>query len=74
MKTLFKHLLTHLQNSTTPTRSTFHRESLKTLKINMSLSLEGIGAVLKSENEFTQIVRLVPAGPADKTGLLESNR
>lgn len=40
-------------------------------QINMSLSLEGIGAVLQSENEFTKIVRLVPAGPAEKTGQLK---
>ncbi|WP_027859624.1 carboxy terminal-processing peptidase [Marinobacterium jannaschii] len=40
-------------------------------KINMSLSLEGIGAVLQAENEYTKIVRLVPAGPADKTGQLK---
>ena len=39
--------------------------------INMSLSLEGIGAVLQSENEHTKIVRLVPAGPADKAGQLK---
>ncbi len=36
--------------------------------INMSLSLEGIGAVLQSEDEYTKVVRLVPAGPADKQG------
>jgi len=35
-------------------------------KIQMSLSLEGIGAVLQTENEHTKVVRLVPAGPADK--------
>jgi carboxyl-terminal processing protease len=40
-------------------------------QINMSLSLEGIGAVLQSEDEFTKIVRLVPAGPAEKTGQLK---
>lgn len=39
--------------------------------INMSLSLEGIGAVLQSENEYTKILRLVPAGPADKQGGLQ---
>ena len=33
----------------------------------MSLSLEGIGAVLTSEDEYTKIVRLVPGGPADKS-------
>ena len=39
--------------------------------INMSLSLEGIGAVLQTEDEYTKVVRLVPAGPADKQGELE---
>lgn len=39
-------------------------------QINMSLSLEGIGAVLQVEDEYTKIVRLVPAGPADKSGQL----
>ena len=50
----------------------FSPRKSENFKINMSLSLEGIGAVLKSENEFTQIVRLVPAGPADKTGQLKA--
>ncbi|MCB1673498.1 MAG: carboxy terminal-processing peptidase, partial [Pseudomonadales bacterium] len=39
--------------------------------INMSLSLEGIGAVLQAEDEYTKIVRLVPAGPAEKSKLLK---
>ncbi len=40
--------------------------------INMSLSLQGIGAVLQIEDEYTKIVRLVPAGPADKSGKLHA--
>lgn len=40
--------------------------------INMSLSLEGIGAVLQSEDEFTKVVRLVPGGPAAKQGQLKT--
>ncbi len=39
--------------------------------INMSLSLEGIGAVLQSEDEFTKVVSLVPGGPAAKQGDLK---
>src|SRR5690606_9098546 len=35
--------------------------------INMSLSLEGIGAVLQSDNEHVKVVRLVLAGPAEKS-------
>lgn len=39
--------------------------------INMSLSLEGIGALLRLEDEFTVVANLVPAGPADKGGELK---
>ena len=39
--------------------------------ISMSLSLEGIGAVLNQEDEYTKVVSLVPAGPADKAGQLQ---
>ena len=39
--------------------------------INMSLSLEGIGAVLQLEDEYTKVARLVAAGPADKQGELK---
>jgi carboxyl-terminal processing protease len=39
--------------------------------INMSLSLEGIGAVLQSEDEYTKVVRLVNGGPADKAKQLK---
>ncbi len=38
--------------------------------IQMSLSLEGIGAVLQSKFGNTTIVSLVPAGPAEKSGQL----
>jgi carboxyl-terminal processing protease len=34
-------------------------------EIRMSLSLEGIGAVLQAENEHTVIKEIVPGGPAD---------
>ena len=50
----------------------FSPRKSENFKINMSLSLEGIGAVLTTDNEFTQIVRLVPAGPAEKTGQLKA--
>ncbi|MEP0202514.1 MAG: carboxy terminal-processing peptidase [Halioglobus sp.] len=39
--------------------------------INMSLSLEGIGAVLQLEDEYTKVARIVAAGPADKQGDLQ---
>ncbi|WP_198291654.1 carboxy terminal-processing peptidase [Pseudomonas asplenii] len=42
-------------------------DSAENFDINMSLSLEGIGAVLQSDNDQVKVVRLVPSGPADKT-------
>ncbi|WP_279245251.1 carboxy terminal-processing peptidase [Candidatus Litorirhabdus singularis] len=39
--------------------------------INMSLSLEGIGAVLQLQDEYTKVTRVVAAGPADKQGELK---
>jgi len=45
----------------------FSPRSSEDFNIHMSLSLEGIGAVLQREDEFTKVVRLVPAGPADKS-------
>ncbi len=39
--------------------------------INMSLSLQGIGAVLSSDDDYTSVVRLVPAGPAAKSGKIK---
>ena len=50
----------------------FSPRTEENFNINMSLSLEGIGAVLQSEDEFTKVVRLVPAGPADKAGQLKT--
>ena len=39
----------------------------------MSLSLEGIGARLRTENDYTKVVEIIPGGPADKSGLLKPN-
>jgi carboxyl-terminal processing protease len=36
--------------------------------ISMKLSLEGIGAVLRSDNEYTVIQRTIPGGPARESG------
>ncbi|WP_404417767.1 carboxy terminal-processing peptidase [Marinospirillum sp.] len=51
-------------NYLTPRRS-------DSFNIQMKLSLEGIGAMLQSENEYTKVVSLVPGGPADRQGELE---
>lgn len=42
-------------------------------KIDMSLSLEGIGARLQVEDDFTKIVEVIPGGPADKSKQLKAD-
>ncbi|MFV8570664.1 carboxy terminal-processing peptidase [Marinobacter sp. SBS5] len=54
-----------------PHTSYFSPRTSENFNINMSLSLEGIGAVLQSDNEYTKVVRLVPGGPASKQGQLQ---
>ncbi|MCC5856882.1 MAG: carboxy terminal-processing peptidase [Ectothiorhodospiraceae bacterium] len=39
--------------------------------IQMKLSLEGIGAVLRTQRDFTEVVELIPGGPASKSGELQ---
>lgn len=54
-----------------PHSSFFSRDVLEDFQIQMSLSLEGIGATLSSENGFTVVEQLVPGGAAFKSGLVE---
>ena len=42
-------------------------------KQNMSLSLEGIGARLQTDNDYTKIFEIVPGGPAERSGKLHPN-
>jgi carboxyl-terminal processing protease len=54
-----------------PHTSYLSPKELEDLQIHMKLSLEGIGAVLRSDTGFTVIEELIPGGGAEKTGLLK---
>ncbi len=54
-----------------PHTNYFSPRTSENFNISMSLSLEGIGAVLQSEDEHTKVVRLVHGGPAFKQGELK---
>ncbi len=54
-----------------PHTNYFSPRMLEDFNIRMSLSLEGIGAMLQAEDEYTKVMRLIPAGPADKQGQLK---
>jgi carboxyl-terminal processing protease len=53
-----------------PHTSYMSPEVSENFDISMRLSLEGIGAVLRNKNEFTEIVRTIPGGPADESAQL----
>ncbi len=56
-----------------PHTSYFSPKTSDNFFINMSQSLEGIGAQLRSENDYTTVVRIIPGGPAAKSGLLQED-
>ena len=54
-----------------PHTNYFSPRRAENFDINMSLSFEGIGAMLQVEDEYAKVTRLIPAGPADKQGALK---
>lgn len=54
-----------------PHTAYFSPRTTENFQINMSLSLEGIGAELTIEDEYTEVVRIIPGGPADSQGILK---
>ena len=69
----FQSFMNAYTESCDPHTEYFSPRNSENFNINMSLQLEGIGAVLQSEDEYTKVVRLVPAGPADKSRQLKPN-
>ncbi len=47
--------------------------SSENFEIRMSLSLEGIGALLRTDDEHTVVERIIPGGPADLSELLKAS-
>jgi carboxyl-terminal processing protease len=56
-----------------PHTNYFSPRTSESFSIRMSLSLEGIGAVLQSEDGYTEVIRIVTGGPADKQGELKAS-
>lgn len=50
----------------------FSPQTAENFDINMSLSLEGIGAVLQAEDEYVKVVSVVTGGPAEKAAQLKA--
>lgn len=56
-----------------PHTNYFSPRAADLFKQNMSLSLEGIGARLQTENDYTKVAEIIPGGPADKSKQLLPN-
>ncbi len=56
-----------------PHTSYFSPRTTENFQINMSLSLEGIGAELRTVDEYTKVARVIPGGPADMQGILKAS-
>ncbi len=68
----FRIYINALAESYDPHTQYFSPRVSENFDIQMSLSLEGIGAMLQSEDGYTKVKRLVPAGPAEKDGQLKA--
>jgi carboxyl-terminal processing protease len=68
---VFSIFMNSLATSYDPHTSYFSPRSSENFNINMSLSLEGIGAMLTTDNEHTKVVRIITAGPADRSKQLK---
>ncbi|MCS3902502.1 carboxyl-terminal processing protease [Methylohalomonas lacus] len=55
-----------------PHTAYFSPRTSENFDISMRLSLEGIGAVLSGETDYTEVQRIVTGGPADMSGELEA--
>lgn len=69
---LFQTIVNAYASAIEPHTSYLSPRSSEQFDINMSLSLSGIGAVLRTDEEHTKIVSVVPGGPADLTGKLSA--
>jgi len=65
---IFSISMNNLTSYFDPHSSYFSPKSAEDFAMTMSLKLEGIGALLTTEDDYPTIVSIVPGGPADKTG------
>ncbi len=64
---VFRQFMNVATSTIEPHTAYFSPRVAENFNIEMSLSLEGIGAVLQTEDVYTKVVRLVPGGPADRS-------
>jgi carboxyl-terminal processing protease len=56
-----------------PHTAYFSPKAADMFKQSMSLSLEGIGARLQTDNDYTKVIEVLPGGPAEKSDLIHAD-
>lgn len=69
----FQYYMDAMTLSIDPHTQYYLPQAAENFTMNMSLQLQGIGAVLTTEDEYTEVVSIVAGGPADMSGELQPN-
>jgi carboxyl-terminal processing protease len=70
---IFSIYMNTITESYDPHTNYFSPAAAERFKQSISLSLEGIGARLQTENDYTKVVEVLPGGPAEKSGRVNVN-
>lgn len=70
---VFEIYMNSIAESFDPHTSYFSPKAYDKFQQDMSLSLEGIGARLQTDNDFTKVIEIIPGGPAMKSDLIHPN-
>lgn len=70
---VFGYFMNAVSSAVDPHTAYYTPRRYENFAINMSLKLQGIGAVLTQEDQFTKIVSVVNKGPAHKSGQIHKN-
>ena len=68
---IFSIVMNNLTGLFDPHSSYMSPKSAEDFEMTMSLNLEGIGALLTTEDDYPIIVSVVPGGPAEKSGKID---
>jgi carboxyl-terminal processing protease len=68
---IYQFFINAYTTSVEPHTAYFSPRTSEDFKIRMSLSLEGIGAVLEADNEYTIVRQIITGGPAARSGKLQ---
>jgi carboxyl-terminal processing protease len=70
---IFSMYMNSMTEAYDPHTNYFSPQAAERFKQSMSLSLEGIGARLQTDNDYTKVVEVITGGPAEKSNLVHIN-